>query len=1051
MRRPRERRPDAPRLRSATGLAVLLALAPGLVSLPGGAPAAAAPAGDDAVVAFVVNGVGNGHGRGLSQWGSYGRALDGQSYTDILAAYYGGTVPGTRPGAGVRVRLTKWDGAGSVGVMSASGAATWNGVGYRSLMAVETAANTFTVYGSTTDTGCPSQANLVVPRVTMQQGASGESVRQLQRLLNYFGADPQLGVDGQFGALTATAVSAFQASVPLAATGVWDAATWAAADARLEGSNGGTVAWATLATGVTGPVQFTTTVAQTGAAGDVLGLCTAGAGVVHYRGSIEFVHTGDGNRVVNALSVESYLRGVVPNESPAYWGDGGGGKGMHALRAQSVAARSFALSQGRYPYAGTCDTSSCQVYYGAASRASATSGVRPLEKPQTDQAIADTAGQVREWASGERAGQLVSTEYSASNGPRTAGGAFPPVDDPWDDQPGNPNHRWTRIIAVDRLASRYGLSRADAIRTAADPGSQFAGIWANQVALGDGRTVSAWDFRNAFSLPAPGFELVPITRTTSSASTFAYLGDSVGEGIAGSETGPLRVLLDGVHASQHWNSRGSRPTGGGSDSGVHAAGTVPEHTDLVVVELGYNDSPSLMPARIDAVMDVLRARGVGQVLWVTVSERRTNYDYAATNAAIRAAAGRWPELAVIDWKAASDHAAATRWYTGDGVHLTTTGNAEFSLWLRQQILEGTARPVAAGSVYRVPVLGLAGLPDTGVAGVALNVTAVAPAAPGWLRVWDCAADEPDTSSVNYMSPGAVEPNAVVVPLGVESAEVCVRTKERTHVIVDVAGSFPVDDEGAGVLRAAAGRVSDTRETTRVPAQGTLRVPVLGKVGVPGSGVAGVALNVTAVDPVAAGWLRVWDCAAREPDTSSVNYMAPGAVEPNAVVVPFAAGSTGEVCVKSLVESDVIVDVAGWFAGGVRAAAGRAVDTRDGVRVGARGVLRVPLLGVAGVPAADVAGVALNVTAVDPVAAGWLRVWDCAAREPDTSSVNYLAGGTEPNAVIVPFADDSAGEVCVRSLVSTDVIVDVAGWFDSGVAPAAGRIADTRYGLGPLPN
>jgi hypothetical protein len=61
-----------------------------------------------------------------------------------------------------------------------------------------------------------------------------------------------------------------------------------------------------------------------------------------------------------------------------------------------------------------------------------------------------------------------------------------------------------------------------------------------------------------------------------------------------------------------------------------------------------------------------------------------------------------------------------------------------------------------------------------------------------------------------------------------------------------------------------------------------------------------------------------------------------------------------------------------------------------------------------------------------------------------------AGAVEPNAVVVPLESDGIGEVCVKTLVGTNVIVDLAGWFDAGVAPATGRIADTRYGIGPLP-
>jgi hypothetical protein len=48
--------------------------------------------------------------------------------------------------------------------------------------------------------------------------------------------------------------------------------------------------------------------------------------------------------------------------------------------------------------------------------------------------------------------------------------------------------------------------------------------------------------------------------------------------------------------------------------------------------------------------------------------------------------------------------------------------------------------------------------------------------------------------------------------------------------------------------------------------------------------------------------------------------------------------------------------------------------------------------------------------------------------------------------------DSSGEVCVSANKAVDVIVDVAGWFESGVRSGSGdlRLVDTRYGVGPIP-
>ena len=55
------------------------------------APSAATFDAQDVGDFVTITGAGNGHGVGMSQWGSQGRALDGQSYTQILASYYQGT------------------------------------------------------------------------------------------------------------------------------------------------------------------------------------------------------------------------------------------------------------------------------------------------------------------------------------------------------------------------------------------------------------------------------------------------------------------------------------------------------------------------------------------------------------------------------------------------------------------------------------------------------------------------------------------------------------------------------------------------------------------------------------------------------------------------------------------------------------------------------------------------------------------------------------------------------------------------------------------------
>ena len=885
----------------------------------------AEPPGDDTVVAFLARGVGYGHGRGMSQWGAYGRASAGQSYTQILDHYYGGTSMGTRTGD-IRVRLTDWDDRGTFGVVSTQGKARWSGGGvtssanYSSLYAVETSANVFSIYGVTSGRACPGDAVAVVPKVTLQQGSSGDRVRELQTLLYRFDYDPK-GVDGQFGPLTRAAVVAFQDDEGLPEDGIWNADDWNAAETRLA-SMGGVTFGAPIATDIAGPITFSTTVADdTAVPGDVLGACQPDGSITHYRGDLEFWNTGDGNRVVNELDTELYLRGVVPKEVSASWP-------TESLKAQAVAARSYGLHQSRYSYASTCDTSSCQVYFGAATRGGATSsGFTPVEHARTNSAIAATAGDVRVWSG---TNNLVSTEFSASNGPRTAGGSFPAVNDPFDDVEPNPLHEWTRVIDADSIMSRYGLSSADAVGTVNDPTVSYDGIWDNRVSLGNGNYRSAWSFRGDYGLPSPGFELVPIRRTMTNAVDFAFIGDSIGTGMALGSSSEFQVLTDEVFDAELYSAVSGRTT----SQGVAVAETVPVGTDLVVVELGYNDTPSAMPDRIDAMMSALAAREVGLVVWPNLSTRRSGYDYAAVNAALDDARSDWPNLVVADWNGHSDHAAAHRWFHSDGVHLTSTGEAEFSLFLRERILQLLAdgytppRRLGAGQTLEVPVLGAGGVPASGVSGVALNVTSVKASANGHLTVWPCGAPRPETSSVNFRA-GVASPNAVVVPVDATGA-ICVWSLVETDLIVDVSAWFG----DSASMEAAQARLVDTRNGTgtaevRLPAQRQLEVPVLGLGGVPGSGVSGVALNVTSVQPSANGHLTVWPCGSTRPDTSSVNFRA-GVASPNAVVVPVDA--TGSVCVWTFAETDVLVDVSAWFGAGAAmgVSSDRLVDTRSGI-------------------------------------------------------------------------------------------------------------------------
>ncbi|HEX2850734.1 MAG TPA: SpoIID/LytB domain-containing protein [Acidimicrobiales bacterium] len=209
---------------------------------------------------------------------------------------------------------------------------------------------------------------------------------------------------------------------------------------------GGPTGWQSVAL-VQGPITFSPT-APTDDHSTMIQVCEANPAAYRwYRGEILAV---DGPITVNRVDMESYLKGVVPRESPASWGSLS--NGMAALRAQAVAARSYAWAENRSTAAKTCDTTSCQVYGG---RAVQTTSYVDLEDSRTNQAIADTAGHVRMLS-----GDVARTEFSASTGGWTAGGTFPAIADDGDgiciQNACNGNHDWTASIPVSAIEARYG-------------------------------------------------------------------------------------------------------------------------------------------------------------------------------------------------------------------------------------------------------------------------------------------------------------------------------------------------------------------------------------------------------------------------------------------------------------------------------------------------------------------------------------------------------------------------------------------------------------------
>jgi hypothetical protein len=135
--------------------------------------------------------------------------------------------------------------------------------------------------------------------------------------------------------------------------------------------------------------------------------------------------------------------------------------------------------------------------------------------------------------------------------------------------------------------------------------------------------------------------------------------------------------------------------------------------------------------------------------------------------------------------------------------------------------------------------------------------------------------------------------------------------------------------------------------------------------------------------------------------------------------------------------NVVADVGGWFTDGSDPAATgalftgmtptRLMDTRNGHGpIGAGGTMELAIAGQNGVPA-NATAVVLNVTVTGPTAASFMTVWPAGTTQPLASDLDYLAGQTVPNLVVVMVGTGGAVDF-YNGMGSTQVVVDIVGWY-----------------------
>jgi SpoIID/LytB domain protein len=835
--RRRRPRPQVARWARRIGVAVAAATLVGAAAAPAGArdpdapplPAAGAATAGPTTPAVTIEGRGFGHGDGLSQVGAYGYAVRlGWDWRAILAHYYGSTTlgtvdPGTDP---IAVRLTAFDDAGVVAVVRAAGGIVTSAAPAAppatAVVAVAVgppSAATYRVFSRGDTASCPDPAPTLASLTAPGSGWT------------------ELTTPAGFSSGTAPGLP----------------------PTRLD-----------LAVPGLDPV--------TAAPADLLVACQPDGTERALRGTLRVVDGTDGEaRLVDLVPLESLVRGVVPRESPASWADAGGGAGANALRAQAVAARTYAAAERRYSYATTCDTQSCQVYGGAALRTDLGGGrfsYTALEDPRSDAAVAATAGVVLRTA----AGGYAYAQFSASSGGWTSGANFPAVPDEGDQYSPFPSyHTWTTTVATADIEAAWpAVGRYLGIDVVRRNG---LGDWGGRVeqlvvrGTAGSVTLSGEAFRSRLGLR----------------STWFRVGGCGAEAPAGGAPSPAA----GYHALPTAVRLLDTRTGQGGTTGP-----VPEQCEVGIQVTGQGGIPATGVTAVLLNVTAVSPRADGYVTAYPCATGRPGTSnlnpprggtVAGSVIVTPDAAGR---VCLFTWAAGDLVVDAQGWFG--------PGEAGFAADGPRRLVDTRdgPGPVPADGVLTVPV---------GPGGAAvLNVTSTGSARAGFVTAYACDQPRPWASNLNLV-PGRDVPNQVVSAVSADGT-VCLYASAPTHLVVDLLGRYGGND----ALRALpARRLLDTRTTgARLAAGDRVAVAVAGPGAPVPAGAHAAVVVVTGTGADLAGYLTAYPCDRPRPLASNVNYTAGGDAG-NLATVPLAADGT--LCVSSLRAVDVVVDLVGWYA------------------------------------------------------------------------------------------------------------------------------------------
>jgi hypothetical protein len=198
-------------------------------------------------------------------------------------------------------------------------------------------------------------------------------------------------------------------------------------------------------------------------------------------------------------------------------------------------------------------------------------------------------------------------------------------------------------------------------------------------------------------------------------------------------------------------------------------------------------------------------------------------------------------------------------------------------------------------------------------------------------------------------------------------------------------------------------------------------------GIPSSAQA-YSLNVTVVPHTVLGYLTVWPTGEAQPFVSLLNSLD-GRIKANAAIVP--AGTSGAVSVYATNDTDVLLDIDGYFVSGgsleyYPLAPCRIADTRNATGplggpslVGLAAGRAFPVLSSSCNVPSSAQAYLLNFTVIPPGVVAYITTWPTGESQPWVSTLNDLITGTVvANAAIVPAG--TGGSIDVYASNDTDL-------------------------------